>query len=125
MTTIQKYTFVFYPRKGDIAQSILISKRNSLFYSLLARGLIFSGQTSSLFFDYALILSCTSSLKRVASFPYLAVLDLCCQMFQFGNGVSSYARSCYHSGKMSSHKFGTDGASLLGIKRGKKYPKNY
>ena len=98
--------------------------RGTVFHSLLACGLIFSGQTSSLLFDHPLILSRSSPPKRVPSLPYLAVLALCCQLFQLGSGVSSYAHFCYHSGKMSSHKFGTDGASLLGVEGGK-YPKNY
>lgn len=122
-----------WPRYRDTPLSPILEKgkvsdpssspRGTVFYSLLACGLVFSGQTSSFLFDHPLMLSCTSPPQRVPSLPYLAVLALCCQLFQFGSGVSSYAHFCYHSGKMSSHKFGTDGASLLGVEGGKNIPR--
>lgn len=122
MTTIQKYASVFYPREGEGEQSILISKRNSLLFltglwSRIFRTNIFpSLQPSTNSF-------LPSPPQRVPSLPYLAVLALCCQLFQFGSGVSSYAHFCYHSGRMSSHKFGTDGASLLGVEGRKNIPR--
>lgn len=88
----------------ESAQSILNTKRNSLLFLTVLWSLPFS-LTIHYFVHF--------------SPPYLAVLALCCHLFQFGSGVSSYAHFCYHFGKMSSHKFGTDGASLLGEKGGK------
>lgn len=90
------------------------SPRETVFYSLLFCGL------SSLLFDHPSTTSFPYFLPTVNERPpYLAVLAPCCQLFQFWSGVSSYAHFCCHSGKMSSHKFGTDGASLLGEEGGK------